>query len=138
VGICNYLYIGPYAEWRRPATPGDPVVPPEAQDAWERVVWDGPLHYQNYYGTPPEEEIGGRPHRCYRLLPTLELEGGPARRMVFVDKGGMDVGVLDLTDADRDAELRWFADSYRDRLADLAGGFGTPPAIRWGLLTWRA
>lgn len=138
MGICNYLYVGPYAEWQRPCQPGDASIPPAVQDAWERVVWDGPLEYQNYYGAPPEEVIGGVPHRCYRLLPTLELEGGPSRRMVFVDKDGMDVGALNLTDTDRAAELRWFTESYRDRLADLAAGFSHPPAIRWGVLSWRA
>ena len=136
MGVCHYLYVGPYVEWRRPGRRGDVKLPPGIREAVERVVWDGPMDWQNYGGEMPEEVVGGVPHFCYRFVPSLDLTGGPDRRLSFSDKGGADAGALDLTSNDRDAELRWFEALYRDHLADLAGGFGSPPSVRWGVLTW--
>lgn len=40
---------------------------------------------------------------------------------------------LDLTDADRTAELAWFAEAFATDLTGLARYFGSPPELRWGL-----
>lgn len=45
-----------------------------------------------------------------------------------------DVGVVDLTEVDRAAEMAWFEQTHAEALRLLAQSYGVPVRIRWGVM----
>jgi hypothetical protein len=56
--------------------------------------------------------------------------------MYFGGQGVLGLETLDLTEVDREEEVRWFAEAFREELGHLAEYLGNEPVIRWGVVGW--
>jgi hypothetical protein len=132
VSYWTSLFVGPYAEWAVPVGKGP--VPETPEWAWfhERMVVD----LQMNLGELPELERDGGRYHLYRLMPSEERPGAPGRSMYFGGKASLGFGALDLTEVDRRAEVRWFAEAFCAELRQLADHVGAEPALRWGAVKW--
>ena len=114
MSIYQNLCVGPYVEWAVPVKQGPKPIPDTPE--WEWLSEDGGLRLADLMGNIPEEKRGRIHYRVYRFVPGSGRSGEPKRTMYV---GGGDVGVIDLTDVDRQAEVAWFARAYRAELRQL-------------------
>jgi hypothetical protein len=56
--------------------------------------------------------------------------------MYFGGQGVLSLETLDLTEVDREEEVRWFAEAFRQELGRLAEYLGDEPVMRWGVVGW--
>jgi hypothetical protein len=125
MGVAHHLLVGPYAEFR--VLPGHPGrFSPEDEDGdplcWETLV----------YSAGPNERLP----EWFRYGPGVQGRSDTPRAMYFTDRGGVFPPDQDLSNVDREAEMNWFAATFREELRLLSEHFGAPPRIRWGIVFW--
>lgn len=132
----NSVFIGPYAEWKisEANKPNPPFYDTELFDTL--ISDEGPLLWRNWLLDVHSLEIDGTTCYPYHFMPSSKHErcGKPVREMFFWGQGMIDLGILDLTDVDRQVEMNWFAKEFAKELQQLADYFGSPPVFRWGAL----
>jgi hypothetical protein len=120
-------FVGPYAEWLVPCYRSSPWVK-DAPILGDLVS----LSYVACQGGLPTVMLDEVEYVRFTFWPDEIRNGGPARELYF---GSLAV-TEDLSEIDRQAEVRWFAGAYKGELDRLAGHFGTAPRIHWGVLAW--
>ena len=120
MSVINNIHIGPYAEFSVP--PGRAEDFPPKEEGGEFLCWET-LRCNFMF----------RREDCYRYTPTGDGPEGRTREMFTWQAGPSD---QDLTGLDRQAEMDWLASAYAEPLRLLSEEFGSPPRIRWGVLSW--
>jgi hypothetical protein len=126
----HYVYIGPCAVWEVPADRAGEFPPlDEAGNdlCSERLAC-------NYDADVPAvlDREGREVHLFCYISQDLRPPGG--RQLFFWGQPHAGLGLQDLTDVDRRAEVSWFRKEYAAELRVLAGRFGSRPAVRWGVM----
>ena len=123
-------FVGPYAEWLVPCDRASPWV----KDA--PILEDlGSLSCMACQGELPTVMLDEVECVRFTFWPDEIRDGGPARDLYFGSYGWLAV-TEDLSEVDRQAELRWLAGAYKGELDRLARHFGAAPRIHWGVLAW--
>jgi len=124
--------VGPYAEFPVPEGRADEF-PPEDEDG-ELLFEESLVSNWNRYVEPRTD--------CYRYVPDVDylppssgwpINRPPSRQMLLSSYEFLD---QDLTELDRQAEMAWFAATFAEELQALAERFGSPPALRWGVVSF--
>jgi hypothetical protein len=117
------VYIGPYAEWLVAGSEPQPV----PRDLLGALCC-------NFGRSEPLEmdSGGGEFFRCC-FMPDEDRPGQPSREMYF---SGGTTAAEDLTGVGVQKETEWFARAFANELRALASHYGTPAALRWGVVTW--
>jgi hypothetical protein len=123
-------FVGPYAEWLVPLGVASPWVndTPILEDL-------GGISYVACQGELPTVDLDGVEHVRFTFWPEEVRDGGPARDL-YHGSYGWHAATVDVSAADRLAEVRWFAGAYKGELDRLTGHFGAAPRKHWGVLAW--
>lgn len=123
-------FVGPYAEWLVPSDRASPWV----KDA--PILEDlGSLSYVTSQGELPTVMLDEVEYVRFTFWPDEIRDGAPPRDLYSGSYGWLAVAE-DLSEVDRQAELRWFAGAYKGELDRLARHFEAAPRIHWGVLAW--
>jgi hypothetical protein len=95
----------------------------------------GKIRYVACQGELPTVMLDEVEYVRFTFWPDEIRDGGPARDLYSGSYGWLAV-TEDLSEVDRQAELRWFAGAYKGELDRLARHFGAAPRIHWGVLAW--
>ncbi len=134
-----FVFVGPYAEWIRPASDYLTGSGGEDEAEWERLI-DGGLLVWNIgadSGFPFEHE--GQRFRRYCCMPECQRPGCPRWPMLFhfnhtpprYGETATDWAVLD-----RQGELDWFRRAFAEELGSCGRLMRANPVFRWGLVYW--
>jgi hypothetical protein len=123
-------FAGPYAEW---------LIPRDCTSNWvnELPILEatGGLSYVACQGELVTVIIDGVEQVRFTFWPDERREGCPARDF-YHGSFGWHAATVDLSAVDRQAEVRWFAKTFKEDLKQLAAHFGSEPQLRWGMLAW--
>ena len=140
------IHIGPYAEW---LVSGDLTVTWENHlgDEFEArlaTVWTEALDpivergmvtvNLNGMYDPPQVVVDGHEHFRVCGFPSSQANaGGSLPRRMGWDEDDSEFHLVDLSGIDREAEMAWFARTFKPGLDALSEYFKTPiHAVRWG------
>lgn len=118
------LYLGPYAEWL--------VTENEVDDRYyDLPARSDPWVLKDNAGQRPGLTVEGVERSRLAVMPNEPRAGYPD----LVDVCDFHASeVRDVRGVAYEAEIGWFAETYRGELAEIAAHFGRPPVFRWGLV----
>jgi hypothetical protein len=122
------LYIGPWAEWRRPL--GRKGAPVEDEEPWFKSLIEGAILDLVSRDGIPEIKVGRKRYVQYRFLPRQKRPNAPPRPMSFFDGSGSEE---DWSWLNPRAEIDWFSEAFAEELNVLAAYFGELPIMGWGV-----
>jgi hypothetical protein len=133
----RFLFIGPYAEWVRPAS--DFLDDDDSAVQWEQLLDGGVVEWNIGADCGFLFRRGRNQCRSYCCMPLLKRRGCPRWPMRFHwNRFDDDYGEMatDWTELDRQTEIAWFRTAFARELALSAQLLAAEPSFRWGLVHW--